>query len=84
MACRNMIKLVESTRGHIILDIDGAVIEFQGEAFLRGHGSPDFVIYANEIYDKINDTHVEPQQAKPYLDALLVFAGQKGWKIEIE
>lgn len=41
--------IVEMTRGHIVLDLNGKTVKIEGEAFLRGHGSPDFVLYRNSI-----------------------------------
>ncbi len=37
----SMAKLIKTSRGYIVLEIDGKTINFEGEAFLPGHGSPD-------------------------------------------
>ena len=42
-------KIVEMTRGHLILEMDGKTVKIEGEAYLRGFGSPDFVLYRNSI-----------------------------------
>lgn len=42
-------KIVEIARGHIFLEAYGKSIKIYGEALLRGHGSPDFVVYSNTI-----------------------------------
>ncbi len=42
-------KLVDIYRGHISIEAYGKAIKIYGEALLRGHGSPDFVVYSNSI-----------------------------------
>lgn len=41
--------ILELTRGHIRITFEGRMVTIQGEALLPGHGSPDFLIYANSI-----------------------------------
>lgn len=41
------IEIVDIARGHIVARVDGSLISFEGEALLRGHDSPDFVIFRN-------------------------------------
>lgn len=50
-------ELVEITRGHLWVKVGGKSITIYGEAFLRGYGSPDFVLYQNSIdkWDAPND-----------------------------
>jgi hypothetical protein len=43
------VELVEITHGHLRVKIGGKSITIYGEAFLRGYGSPDFVLYQNSI-----------------------------------
>lgn len=38
-------RIIEIARGHLRIEEDGRLITVRGEAHLRGHGSPDFVIY---------------------------------------
>lgn len=42
-------KLVEIARGHVVLEAYCKSIKIYDEALLRGHGSPDFVVYSNSI-----------------------------------
>jgi hypothetical protein len=42
-----MIKSI--TRGHIDIEINGKLARIYGEVYIRGRGSPDFVIYANSL-----------------------------------
>lgn len=41
--------ILEITRSHVRLLIDGRTVTVGGEAYLRGYGSPDFVAYANSF-----------------------------------
>lgn len=41
--------ITEITRGHIRLKIDGKLLTVEGEAYLPGYGSPDFVAYLDSI-----------------------------------
>jgi len=43
------VKLTEITRGHLKVKDGAKSVTIYGEALLRGHGSPDFVLYENSI-----------------------------------
>ena len=66
-------ELVEITHGHLGVKIGGKSITIYGEAFLRGYGSPDFVLYQNSIEkwdvpdDKENLTLIEKKQLFQFL-----------------
>ncbi|MBB6135207.1 hypothetical protein HD842_003365 [Massilia aurea] len=66
-------ELVEITHGHLRVKIGGKSITIYGEAFLRGYGSPDFVLYQNSIEkwdtpdDKENLTLIEKKQLFQFL-----------------
>ena len=66
-------ELVEITRGHLWVKVEGKSITIYGEAFLRGYGSPDFVLYQNSIEkwnapdDKENLTIIEKEQLIQFL-----------------
>ena len=66
-------ELVEITRGHLWVKVGGKSITIYGEAFLRGYGSPDFVLYQNSIEkwdvpdDKENLTIIEKEQLIQFL-----------------
>ena len=66
-------ELVEITHGHLRVKIGGKSITIYGEAFLRGYGSPDFVLYQNSIEkwdapdDKENLTLIEKKQLVQFL-----------------
>lgn len=42
-------ELTEIARGHLRVKVGAKSVSVYGEAFLRGCGSPDFVIYRNSI-----------------------------------
>jgi len=67
------VELVEITHGHLRVKIKGKSITIYGETFLRGYGSPDFVLYQNSIEkwdvpdDKENLTLIEKKQLIQFL-----------------
>jgi hypothetical protein len=67
------VELVEITHGHLRVKIGGKSITIYGEAFLRGYGSPDFVLYQNSIEkwdvpdNKENLTLIEKKQLFQFL-----------------
>lgn len=42
-------ELVELARGHLKVKEGDRYVTIYGEAFLRGHGSPDFLLYSNSL-----------------------------------
>jgi hypothetical protein len=52
-----MMELIKISRGHVVLKDDHKTAIIYGEAFIRGHGSPDFIVYSNTIlrWDFPND-----------------------------
>lgn len=50
-------ELTEIARGHLRVTVGAKSVTVYGEAFLRGYGSPDFVLYQNSIekWDAPND-----------------------------
>lgn len=80
-------RLLTLTRGHIILEADGKKVTVYGEAFLRGHGSPDFVVYSNsmERWDAPNDAELISNQKKAeIIEFLQSEFNIRNMKIEIE
>jgi hypothetical protein len=41
--------IVNITPSSVKLEYNGKTLTIQGEAYLRGHGSPDFVAYSDSI-----------------------------------
>ena len=79
-----MTKLIEATRGSIVLEIDGSIIDFQGEAYHRGYGSPDYVIYSNLVTDTETGSKITGELLIQSLEQLKKVAKENGWTIEIE
>ena len=52
-----MMELIKISRGHVVLKDDHKTTTIYREAFIRGHGSPDFIVYSNTIlrWDFPND-----------------------------
>jgi hypothetical protein len=52
-----MMELTKITRGHMVLKDNHKTTIIYGEAFIRGHGSPDFIVFSNTIlrWDFPND-----------------------------
>ncbi|WP_426196939.1 Imm74 family immunity protein [Massilia sp. DWR3-1-1] len=50
-------ELTAIARGHLRVKVGAKSVTVYGEAFLRGYGSPDFVLYQNsiEMWDAPND-----------------------------
>ncbi len=79
-----MARLVSSARSGVAIEIDGTLFEFGGEAFLPGHGAPDFVFYSDQVTDASTGRAIEAPEAEVYLEALEKIAAEEGWTIEIE
>ncbi len=77
-------ELIEATRGSIVLEIDGSIIDFQGEAYLRGYGSPDYVIYSELVTDTGTGSRITGDLLIRNLEKLKYVAKEMGWTIEIE
>jgi hypothetical protein len=80
-------KLVEIARGHIVLEAYGKSIKIYGEVLLRGHGSPDFVVYSNSIdrWDLPDDHGKIPDAVKnEILEFLQAEFLKRNMTIEIE
>jgi len=67
-------ELTEIARGHLWVMYGTKSVTIYGEAFLRGHGSPDFVLYQKSIenWDAPNDqeklTAAEKDELIQYLE----------------
>jgi hypothetical protein len=48
------------TRGSVVFQFEGKTIMLQGEGYLRGHGSPDFVVYENSVVNWEPPHETEP------------------------
>lgn len=69
-------RLIHVSRGHLILDSNNKRVTIYGEAFLRGHGSPDFVLYSNGL-DRWDGPHDKEKISQKNKDEIFEF-----WKLE--
>jgi len=79
--------IIEISRSHIKMKIREKTITIDGEAYLRGHGSPDFVAYSNSIvhWDPPNDNEKIDDQTKiKILEKLKNEMNKRKMTIEIE
>jgi len=65
-------ELEEITRGHLRVKVGDKSVTIHGEAFLRGYGSPDFVLYQNSI-EKWDAPNNEENVSSIEKDQLLQF-----------
>lgn len=84
---QKIMKLVDIARGHITIEYGRKTVTIYGEALLRGHGSPDFVVYADSIkwWDAPDDHEQIGDEVK---NIILVFLRltflEKGMTLEID
>ena len=71
-------------RGNIQLEVDGRAIQIPGEAFLRGHGSPDFLVYVSDVVQWDDGEKLTNETREQVLQALLEVAKERGIVLELE
>lgn len=74
-------------RGHVVFEFEGKTATVHGEAYLRGHGSPDFVIYANSFSNWDPPHQEEPLDAdtkERLLLALVAAFSERGMTSVVE
>lgn len=79
--------IIEITRSHIKMKFGEKTVTIEGEAYLRGHGSPDFVAYSNSIdyWDPPHDNErVDDQEKSMILENLKIEMDKKKMTLEIE
>ena len=70
---KEMISILKTTPSSIILQVDGKTLKVLGESFVRGYGSPDFIIDVASIkfwekpHDAISITKEESDYIVQYL-----------------
>nr|WP_297354201.1 Imm74 family immunity protein [uncultured Caldimonas sp.] len=80
-------ELVEISRGHLRVKDGARSVTIYGEALLRGHGSPDFVLYQNSIgkWDAPNDNEdISSDQKERILRYLQEEFPRRSMVLEIE
>jgi len=78
--------ILEITRGHIRMEIEGKKITILGEAYFRGSGSPDFVVYSNSIrnWDAPDSGYIDKYTKEKIIRELYKSMKEKNMTIEIE
>jgi hypothetical protein len=80
-------ELTEIARGHLRVNDGAKSVTVYGEALLRGHGSPDFVLYQNSIekWDAPNDHEdVTPAEKEQLIQFLKEEFSRRKMFLEIE
>lgn len=76
--------IVNMTRGHIDLSVDGRDIRIPGEAFLRGSGSPDFLAYVSDVVQWDDREKLTNESREHVLKGLLDAAREGNLTVELE
>jgi hypothetical protein len=76
--------ITHMTRGTIELDVGGRKVTVSGEAFLRGHGSPDFVAYRDLVVRWDDGEALTEADRDAVIDDLLASARARGITVEVE
>jgi Immunity protein 74 len=79
-----MKRTIELTRSTLRILIDGRSVTAEGEAYLPGHGSPDFVVYSNTITRWDDGEPISDRVREAILRAIEQEASSLGIRIEIE
>lgn len=72
------------TRSTLHTEVDGRPVTVQGEALLPGHGSPEFVVYANSIQFWDDGKEIGPREKRRIIVSIEEEAKREGRQIEIE
>jgi len=72
------------TRSTLNVGVKGRTITVQGEAFLPGHGSPDFVVFSNTIERWDDGAQITDAEKREVLRQIEEEARSSGLHIEIE
>jgi hypothetical protein len=72
-----------------VISKNNLILKISGESFLRGHGSPDFIINASSIKhwtDKATRINyiIDNNEKNQIINYVLTALRQKGWNIESE
>ena len=72
------------TRSSLTIAVNGRTITVQGEAYLPGHGSPDFVVYSETITRWDDGAPVSQDERNEVLAQIAREAQSRGLRIELE
>ncbi|MFT4020507.1 MAG: Imm74 family immunity protein [Acinetobacter sp.] len=80
-------KIIKTTPYAIIVERDGWHIKIAGETFVRGYGSPDFIIYLNSIKRwerEEKEIPISEEERNMVVSFVLAELRSKRWLIEVE
>jgi len=72
------------TRSTLQLEVDGRGVTIAGEAYLPGHGSPDFLVYADTIRSWDDGTPVSADERFKIIRTVTQEAEREGLNVVIE
>jgi hypothetical protein len=75
---------VKLTRSCLNISVRGRTVTVQGEGYLPGHGSPDFVVYSNTIEEWDDGSEISEEEKREVLQQIEQEARSSGLRIEIE
>lgn len=75
---------MELTRSSLRIKIDGRSVTVEGEAYLPGHGSPDFVLYRESMLCWDDGEPMEEDEKRRAIDRILDEAQREGIEVTIE
>ena len=79
--------IIEITRSYIRMQVGDRTVTIEGEAYIPGHGSPDFVVYENSIrkWDPPNEKiEIDEISKKKILNLLKNEMKRKKMSLEVE
>jgi hypothetical protein len=79
--------ILELTRGHIRMQVEGKTVTIACEGYMRGQGSPDFDVYADSIrsWDPPNaDVEIDQKTRDRILDLLREEMAKRKLTVEIQ
>ncbi len=79
--------IIDMARSYIRLKVGDKTIKIEGEAYIPGHGSPDFVAYANSIKiwePPYENERINEDTKNKIIETLKSESIKKNIKIEIE
>jgi hypothetical protein len=79
--------IIRITKGTIKLQVGDRAVTVDGEAYARGYGNPDFVVYADSIrnWDQPNDrVAIDEKEKKEILDLIKSEMHKRNMTVEVE
>jgi len=70
------------SRSYLRLELDGRSAIVRGEAFLPGHGSPDFEVFRKQV-EWADGAAVSEDERERILQTLITSAEERGLRVEI-